>query len=76
MAKRKINLEEILHKVLIFDRKEDLWIGEVLTAMKEACKQTLVLATKNAKIENFEMSGRSYARINVQSILNTINQIE
>jgi len=27
--------EEILAKYLIFDRKEDLWVGEVLRAMKE-----------------------------------------
>lgn len=67
MSERKINLEEILkeHSNICFDDYED-----VISAMKDACRQALELAA-----ENIEILGEYEMELQ-QSILNTINQIE
>ena len=48
--------------------------------MKEACRQTLELATKNAECEDGAIIDLGFeiiaASVNKQSILDTINQIE
>ena len=49
----------------------------MISAMKEACRQTLELASENFEIEY--LGGNSDIndfRINKQSILDTINQVE
>ena len=54
---KEINLEEILKKEIFFDT-EDISVAyddkgkrQILKAMKEACRQTLELATKNACVD-------------------------
>ena len=87
MSKIKINLEEIIkpyRKYLVegIDGYKNIsgngmFVGDVLAAMKEACKQTLELASENFEIEY--LGGNSDIndfRINKQSILDTINQVE
>ena len=51
--------------------------------MKEACRQALDLAAENAECEEVEVAesihggdGYTYTRVDKDSILNTINQIE
>ena len=90
---KTINLEEILRNKIGYmgnEPKLTKLVSEratgfdILSAMKEACKQTLELAAENAEIgEVHEVSesihggaGYTYCEINKQSILNTINQIE
>ena len=61
MSKRKINLEEIIkpyRKYLVegIDGYKNIsgngmFVGDVLAAMKEACKQALELAAENAELE-------------------------
>lgn len=88
MSERKINLEEILDKVIDnkyknvpnehktdFQRK--LKNGETylsaIEAMKEACKHVLELASENARTKKIML--RTYI-VDKQSITDTINQIE
>jgi predicted aldo/keto reductase-like oxidoreductase len=54
---KEINLEEIFKKEIFFDT-EDISVAyddkgkrQILKAMKEACRQTLELATKNACVD-------------------------
>lgn len=57
--------------------KESLELPYFKAAMKEACRQTLELASENFEIEY--LGGNSDIndfRINKQSILDTINQVE
>ena len=74
---KKINLKKIANNNityrLLMDKHQQL---ATITLMKEACKQTLKLAAKNAdiKIESIKYEDRYF--VNEQSILNTINQIE
>ena len=89
MSGRKINLEEILDSQRMAIPKLYLQgsvnmgkpIGDdyqkIINAMKEACRQTLELASENFEIEY--LGGNSDIndfRINKQSILDTINQVE
>ena len=74
-----INLEEILSK---HDKYNDISVeleSSILSAMKEACKQTLELASEN--VDNvIEKSEEEIYIVLAQeinnSILDTINQIE
>ena len=62
MSKRKINLEEIIkpyRKYLVEGIEgyknisgNGMFVGDVLAAMKEACKQALELAAENALVES------------------------
>ena len=86
MSERKINLEEILLEEMDKFRlsfpdenlysteqiKESLELPYFKAAMKEACRQTLELAAENAET----IWGQMVVKVNKQSILNTINQIE
>lgn len=79
MSERKVNLREILDKCLDdYDWSTGNNIGiPINNAMKEACRQTLELASENFEIEY--LGGNSDIndfRINKQSILDTINQVE
>lgn len=93
MQETKINLEEIYNRFDYISRVETDssnidFKGNMIKAMKEACRQTLELAAENAKIIVVEggfmeinrgMETESYPTkyvINKQSILDTINQIE
>lgn len=86
---KEINLEEILFvskfKDLLESEKQTIKDGiivysfdEILSAMREACRQTLELALENVRanvvIDNFD--GTYDAIINKQSILDTIGQIK
>lgn len=79
MSERKINLEEILKSFLIVEAMKlnnpDYTFNMVLSAMKEACRQTLELAAENAKAFDTIHSWNTPS-IDAQSILNTIKQIE
>ena len=44
--------------------------------MKEACRQTLELAAKNAIVETETCMGKKTAWVGEESIFNTINQIK
>ena len=78
MSERKINLEEILQDFGIYNNsthpneeiREKYLI--IVAVMKEACRQTLELAAENAET----IWGQMVVKVNKQSILNTINQIE
>lgn len=83
MSERKINLEEIMQEHVdphCFLKKE--CYERVIEAMKEACKQTLELAAENAKKNAMVWDAQSSMwtpesnKINKQSILDTIKQIE
>ena len=83
---KKINLEEILnqhlkYKIVLELDDDDLML--IKTAMKDACNQVLELAAENAKANDFIEDSNIPAltpnidiKVNKQSILNTINQIE
>ena len=76
---KEINLQNILDE--IHDSKYrasyKTWYSQqcILEAMKEACRQTLELASKNARCDSSYGVDISHT-INRQSILNTINQIK
>lgn len=90
--KKEINLEEILrNKIGYLGNENNLTkliseraVGsEVLSAMKEACKQTLELASERAKIISGSHPDSKYDtrpvftyEVDKQSILDTIKQIE
>lgn len=80
MEERKINLEEILNKVLGVHKDFEILSGfeitkkDCINAMKKACMQTLELAAENAK-EVFDDVQREYV-VDKQSILDTINQVK
>lgn len=87
MPERKINLKEILDSYCdVFD-DDIIGIGVIQTvnsrledvkkAIKEACRQTLELAAKNAKVKPVYIH-QDYIEYNVneKSILDTIKQIE
>ena len=92
MSERKINLEEILKKSWEKEYSEDMGdfskifypiFGEMIkNSMKEAIKKALELAAENAKIKIKRIISESGTFptykdvIDVDSILNTINQIE
>lgn len=92
METKKINLEEILksRSNICFDDYEG-----VITAMKEACRQTLELAVDNANLAGVPMNNDKLHTVyveklierndntddymygvNMQSILETIKQVE
>jgi len=83
MSERKINLEEILLRE--FAKSEygyplldyDVHLN-IISAIKEACKQTLELAAENAEWDDLGDGDLHGANIEVdkQSILNVINLIE
>lgn len=78
---KTIILEEILKSYLTTEvmnaNKPDYTFNMVLSAMKEACKQTLELASKNAKIEKVQIDYKKFVNVvSKQSILNTIKQVE
>jgi hypothetical protein len=50
--------EDILKKYIIFDRKEDLWVGEVLSAMEEYAK--LYSNDKIKKLNTFTITRIKY----------------
>lgn len=77
MSERKINLEEILENHI--DLNDLPVVHSIVSAMKEACKQVIELAAENAKGEVLPMTETGvikYSKVNKQSILDTINQIE
>jgi len=79
MSERKINLERILNKhlankIILEVDWDDMSL--IKNAMKEACRQTLELATENATYNRSVLENLNYVQIDKQSILNTINQIE
>jgi len=80
MSERRINLEEILSKRIVLEPSHIR--KEILIAMKEACRQTLELATENAEtsfepIIGFHVCpGDGDYVVNKQSILDTMNFIE
>ena len=95
MSSDKINLEEILKKELIpivFGSSPELTFNATIKAMKEACKQILELAAKNADMDEDFGGGEIYniteykvyndndrsrlISVNKQSILDTIKQVE
>lgn len=81
---KEINLEQILKSFLTVEtmsvNSPDYTWNMTLSAMKEACKQTLELAAENADlIETIEEDEKIITReiiINKESIINTINQIK
>lgn len=80
---KTINLKEILELTCIDENKVNISNKAfILAAMKEACKQTLELAAKNAKYDgggcfnNGEHLESVPIKINKQSIINIINQVE
>lgn len=83
---KKINLEDVLFNSkfndLTLEDKQSIKNGiicfsfeEILSAMKEACRQTLELAAENARCDAPYGVDVSHM-ISKQSILDTINQIE
>ena len=80
MEKRKINLSDILqynlaiHGINIKCGDEDYQV--IIKSMKEACRQTLELATENAETWCYAEGNEPEYGVDKQSILNTINQIE
>ena len=76
MSERKINLEEIFRNIC----QGTLTESSCINAMKEACRQTLELASENAETEKEILPEcgvlKSVGVVNKQSILDTINQIE
>lgn len=86
MSERKVNLEKILNKQLIFYPSHVK--NEVLIAMKEACRQVLELASENATAKQDKIRTYPYEDflgmyhdekviiVDKQSIINTINQVE
>lgn len=83
MSDKKINLEEILMSIALNAASEEgkhssfstdeLYI--IFLAMKEACRQTLELAAKNADVTINSIEDLKLI-VNEQSILDTIKQIE
>ena len=52
-------------------------LESIISAMKEACKQTLELAAETAYIQDWYMDGKLVGKaVNKQSILELINQIK
>ena len=84
---KEINLEGILRSFLTTEamlaNSPDYTYNTVLSAMREACKQTLELAAEKAEAQIVQvtsaMSSSVYstrAAVQKQSILNTINQVK
>jgi len=90
----EINLEEIYSKIVEISNHGDFTTiskDSIIEFAKEACRQTLELATENADLEDYtdveanntpedlcfiiSIEGRVWG-INKQSILDTINQIK
>ena len=94
MPEIKINLEAILKSFLTVEAMKlnnpDYTFNMVLSAMKEACRQTIELIPENVgfiETTTNELNSKDYMPFiiaddhtvwtyNKQSILNTINQIE
>ena len=74
MGKNKINLDEIYTEVL---KKSEFGMNktEQLKAMKEACKQVLILAAENAKL-NQNTNDWQKRWVDKDSIINTIDDVE
>ena len=74
MGKKKINLEEIYTEVL---KNSEFGMNktEQLKAMKEACKQVLLLAAENAKL-NVNTNDWQKRWVDKDSILDTINDVD
>ena len=78
---KEINLEEIFFNEFEKSKCNVFTLPLIISAMREACKQTLELAAKNAKTKLREVNPNSdilyYGYIvDKQSILDTINQIK
>ena len=86
MSERKINLEEILRNKIGYLGsepnlskliKERATSHDIISAMKEACKQILELAAEKIKSDALEEYGSEVPDCwSEQSILDTINQVE
>ena len=84
MSNKKINLEEILMSgsigTLFRGTCNEKTYQFILGRMKEACRQTLELAAKNAETEKEILPEcgvlKSVGVVDKQSILDTINQVE
>lgn len=79
---RTINLDEILKSYLTLEtvraNKPDYTYNMILSATKEACRQTLELAAENAEVFHIgydDVLNKSYASVDRQSILDTLKQI-
>ena len=86
MPEIKINLEAILKSFLTVEAMKlnnpDYTFNMVLSAMKEACRQTVELVAEKAEVVEHEVAesihggpGYTYFTVDKQSILNTINQV-
>ena len=81
---KEINLEELIKQYCYVtqDGQENVHssIISVKEAMKEACRQTLELAAKNAECEDGAIIDLGFeiiaASVNKQSILDTIKQVK
>lgn len=77
----QINLEEILKKELIpviFAHSPEMTFNATIKAMKEACKQCLILASKNVENTIEKSEEEIYIGLSQEinnSILDTIRQI-
>lgn len=76
MSNKKVNLEEIYNQFEYLSRVETDssnidYKGNMIKAMKEACRQTLELAAENAET----IWGQTIVKVDKQSILDTINQV-
>ena len=70
---KEVNLNQILIENSIV-RYDIIINGSQITAMKEACKQTVELCLSNL-IDDIIINGSQITKSNKDSILNTINQI-
>jgi hypothetical protein len=70
----EINLEVIWNQVEK-DSRYGMNKGEQLKAMKEACRQVLMLAAENAKIKLARFDNDS-DEVDKQSIIKTIDQVK
>jgi len=81
MEQKEINLKKIVEEQETFDPNySTISINDAITAMREACKQTLELAAENAECVEGAIVNMGFeniaASVNKQSILDTINQIK
>ena len=81
---KEVNLEQILKSYLTVEtmkaNKPDYTFNMVLSAMKEACRQTLELAAENAEVVEFYDAVDTEPKwkhiVERNSITNTINQVK
>jgi hypothetical protein len=77
----KVNLEQILKQYLTLEtvraNNPNYTFNMILSAMKEACRQTLDLASENAKVFKIGYNEvEMFASVDIESIINTIKQVE